>query len=61
MPLSIDAIPKNNFEKVIHKLDKTYEWDKVVELNMADINEQNFIPLLHNIDKDKIETLLAKM
>ena len=54
-------MPKNTREKVIYRLDKTHDWEKVAGLNMADTNEERFIPLLHNIDAEKMERFVKKM
>ena len=53
--------PKNQREKVLHRLNQTYEWEKVWDLNIAQINEDNYIPLLHDIDGDKMNTFIKKM
>ena len=53
--------PKNEREKVLYRLDKTYDWEKVQELNLAEINEETFIPLLHDIDADKMDVFIRKM
>ena len=34
-----------------------FDWDKVADIRMADTREENFIPLLHDIDADKLENL----
>ena len=54
-------MPKNTREKVIYRLDKTHDWEKVAGLNMADTNEERFIPLLHNVDAEKMERFVKKM
>ena len=61
VPLGIDMMPKNTREQVIYKLDKTYDWEKVADLNMAEVHEDSFIPLLHNVDGDKMQMFEKKM
>ena len=42
-------------------LDKNYEWDKVVELKITETTEQKFLPLLHNVDAEKVDIFTRKM
>ena len=61
MPVGVDRVPKNNIEKVKQMLDKNYEWDKVVELKITETTEQKFLPLLHNVDAEKVDIFTRKM
>ena len=60
MPLSVDLVPTNVYEKAIHKIHNKRDFDNVVAIGLGEVNEENFVSQLHGLEVAKMDRLLAK-
>ena len=60
LPLSVDLLPSNDIQKARHRINNNIQFDKVLDLNIREVDEQNFISQLHGIEVAKIDKILAK-
>ena len=44
----------------MNRLKTTYEWDKVVDINLARTNMDNFLQTLHAVDSEEVKQELAR-
>ena len=60
MPLSIDRLPQNELQKAVYKLRKKHEFEKVVQMNLRETDEEAFVATLHGIDPEKMDKLVKE-
>lgn len=59
LPVSTDLVPQDLLSKALHKLDHDFQWNKVVEIPLAQTKDENFFTQLHKVDGKAISELYA--
>jgi hypothetical protein len=55
----VDELPSNMIQKVVQKLQKKPDFDKIADLKLKDTNEANFVSKLRGFDVAKIDKLVG--
>lgn len=47
-------MPDSNYHRMIDKLNKVYDWDKVAQIKIAKTENDNFIKTLHQVESKEL-------